>query len=352
MQAGLTSPSNATAGSFFPRRYLIGGVKFLISFGLLWLLFSRIDIGRMATIIRQASPAWLIAAVGAYTVSVLVSIWRWHRLLEIQNVRVSRAGAGASFMVALFFNNFLPSNVGGDVIRISDTARPAGSNTMAATIVLVDRVIGLLGLILFAAFSATIGALTGGGGGIPMSLRWIWGGLGAGIVGSLLAMSAPAGIRRALRPVTSLTRGWVGSQLETLVRAMTRFRSHPLTLVSCLAAAVFVQVSNVLFYAAIAYALHVDIGVLAMAVIVPVSSLAQALPISINGFGVREAAFSVMFARVGLPVESALVVSLAATALIMSYSLTGAAVYVARRRRPTDIALNRPELQTVSDTPA
>ena len=50
--------------------------------------------------------------------------------------RAARAGCSARCLVALFFNNFLPSNIGGDVIRIRDTARPAGSKTLATTVVL------------------------------------------------------------------------------------------------------------------------------------------------------------------------------------------------------------------------
>jgi hypothetical protein len=51
----------------------------------------------------------------------------------------------------------------------------------------------------------------------------------------------------------------------------------------------------------------------------------------VNGFGVREATFSFYFSRLGLPLESAMALSLGATALVMLFSLSGAAVYVARR---------------------
>jgi hypothetical protein len=54
------------------------------------------------------------------------------------------------------------------------------------------------------------------------------------------------------------------------------------------------------------------------------------VPVSINGFGVREATFSFYFARLGLPIESAVLLSLLATALTMLFSLTGAAAYVMR----------------------
>jgi hypothetical protein len=56
------------------------------------------------------------------------------------------------------------------------------------------------------------------------------------------------------------------------------------------------------------------------------------VPVSINGFGVREAAFTLYFSRLRLPIESALLVSLVPTALVMLFSLSGAAIYVGRRR--------------------
>jgi hypothetical protein len=60
--------------------------------------------------------------------------------------------------------------------------------------------------------------------------------------------------------------------------------------------------------------------------------IVQMLPVSMNGFGVREATFGFYFSRLGLPLESALLVSLMGAAMIMLFSLSGAAVYVGRRR--------------------
>jgi len=64
--------------------------------------------------------------------------------------------------------------------------------------------------------------------------------------------------------------------------------------------------------------------------VVPMSFLVQMLPISVNGFGLREATFSFYFTRLGLPIEAALVVSLLGAGLVMLFSLSGAAVYVSR----------------------
>ena len=64
----------------------------------------------------------------------------------------------------------------------------------------------------------------------------------------------------------------------------------------------------------------------------PLSLIVQMLPVSVNGFGVREATFSFYFTRVGLPIESAVLLSLVAAGITMLHSLSGAAVYVTRKR--------------------
>ncbi|PYQ82663.1 MAG: hypothetical protein DMG01_00475, partial [Acidobacteria bacterium] len=107
------------------RRYVLLALKISVSLALLAVLFSRIDVGRLWAGARNASLLWLSAALALYLVNVLASIWRWHLLLRAQHVAIRRRSLLETFLIACFFNNFLPSNIGGDVIRIRDTARPA-----------------------------------------------------------------------------------------------------------------------------------------------------------------------------------------------------------------------------------
>src|SRR5215212_9073918 len=138
------------------RSLALSAVKAIVSVGLLWVLFSRVDVGRLWSVARQASISWLAAALALYFLMVLASVVRWGVLLRAQHVRLPYSFLTQSFLVATFFNNFLPSNIGGDVVRITDTARAAGSKTLATTVVLIDRGIGLLGLALMAATGASL----------------------------------------------------------------------------------------------------------------------------------------------------------------------------------------------------
>jgi uncharacterized protein (TIRG00374 family) len=322
------------------RSVLVALLKAAVSVALLWVLFSRVDVARLWSVARHASALWLIAALALYLAMVLTSAWRWGLLLEAQGLHFSFGTLTSSFLVATFFNNFLPSNIGGDVIRIADTAPAAGSKTLATTVVLIDRGLGLLGLILMAAIGATAGPRFGASGVGPGML---WAAFVGGATIATLALVFPEALTRLLQPLRLLHAEWVDERLARLTSALLRFRETPTALSGCFAGAVAVQTILVLFYLAIAQSMGIPIGFTALAVIVPITFIVQMLPVSMNGFGVREATFGFYFTRLGLPLESALLVSFVGAALIILFSLSGGVVYLGRqakahRRADEDIA--------------
>jgi glycosyltransferase 2 family protein len=314
------------------QRYGPMAAKLALSVVLLVLLLSRIDVHSLWDGAARASVPWLILALGIYTLSMAAGAWRWQVLLNAQHVRLGQRSLFGSMLVASFFNNFLPSNIGGDVIRIRDTAGPAQSKTLATMVVLVDRGLGLMGLVLIAALGATM--LAGIRGHVPSPIwpSWLWASLAFGVALAGPALYAPDRFGRLLQPLTFVHPEWVGKRIASLTSALGRFRERPGALASCFGGAIVVQGLLVVFYMAVVHALHLTVSPWDLAVIVPVSFVVQMLPVSLNGFGVREATFSFYFARLGLPMESAILLSLVAAALTMLFSLSGAAVYVTRGR--------------------
>jgi glycosyltransferase 2 family protein len=276
---------------------------------------------------RTASPLLLASALALYFAVILVSTWRWSILLRAQHVELPFSFLTQSFLVATFFNNFLPSNIGGDVIRITDTAKVVGSRTLATTVVLIDRGLGLLGLALMAASGASLMQHMVVGRVGPGVL---WAGFGLGAVIATPALLFPEASTRLLLPLRVFHQEWVDARLEKLTFALTKFKETPAALAECFAGAVAVQAILVGFYLAIARSMHIPVGFAELAVIVPVSFIVQMIPLSVNGFGVREATFGFYFTRLGLPLESALLVSFMGAALIMLFSLSGGVAYLRR----------------------
>jgi uncharacterized protein (TIRG00374 family) len=311
------------------RAIIVPLLKAGVSLALLAVLFSRVDVARLWAVARTASAAWLAVALTLYLMMLLASAWRWGLLLQAQHIRLPFRRLTSSFFIATFFNNFLPSNIGGDVVRIADTAAAAGSKTLATTVVLVDRGLGLLGLVLLAAIGATLGRSLGDDG--TLGARMLWVGFAAATLVAIPVLLMPQTIAKVLRPLRLIHPEWVDERLNRLTTALGRFRETPGALGGCFVGAIFVQAVLIAFYLAIAYSMHIPIGFAELAVIVPVSFIVQMLPISMNGFGVREATFGFYFTRLGLPLESALLVSFMGAALIMLFSLSGAVAYLGRK---------------------
>ena len=325
-------PQRTARAASSRRGYLAACLKIVISLGLLAVLFSRVDVARLWAAARQASSVWLLGALALYGLMVAASAWRWGVLLAAQDVRLPFRSLTTSFLVATFFNNFLPSNIGGDVVRVTDTAAAMGSKTTAATIVLLDRCLGLLGLVLVAALGATAaGSRLSNGGPIPAAALWV--GFAVAVALAAPAVFRPHFYTRLLSPLRTFHPQWVDERLAKLTAVLTRFAAAPGALAGCFAGAIVVQAVLVGFYLAIAHSLRIPIGFSELAVIVPISFVVQMLPISMNGFGIREATFGFYFTRIGLPLESAILVSFLGAALVMLFSLTGAVAYLSRGRR-------------------
>ncbi len=232
-------------------------LKLVVSVALLAFLFSRIDTARLWDERERASLPWLATALAVYGVNVMASTWRWRLLLEAQNVHVPGRTLFGSFLVANFFNNFLPSNIGGDVIRIRDTRR---------TVAVEDaRHDGRAGR----SRPGPDGARAHRGARRDDGRRTAWqrrrsrsGRRGCGRSSSAAlaiaapAMLAPQGLGRLLQPLTAVHPEWVGGRIDTLTAALGRFREHPAALLGCFSGAVLVQGLMVAFYLAVVHALQ------------------------------------------------------------------------------------------------
>ena len=313
------------------RQVLVWTLKIGVSVGLLYILFTRIDASQTWDHMRSASIPWLATALGLYLVVVLIGTVRWKILLSTQHVQVPFGRLVNSYLAATFANNFLPSNIGGDVIRVADTARAAESKTLATAVVLADRGVGLVGLGFVAACGSSLAARQSAKIG-PIGPALLWGGLAVAVGVAIFALLWPDRVGALARPLRIFHAEWVERRILMITSALARFRRAPGSLAACLGISIAVQALLVAFYAAVAAALHLRIPIGHLAMLVPISALVQMLPISMNGHGVREWTFKEYLSRIGFGQESAVALSLIGATLVMLFSMSGAAAYLTRRR--------------------
>ncbi|HEX4915887.1 MAG TPA: lysylphosphatidylglycerol synthase transmembrane domain-containing protein [Vicinamibacterales bacterium] len=303
-------------------------VRVGVSAALLYLVLRSIDLTAFRERVASMNPAWLALALLVYAAQQMIGVWRWERLLRAQHIEVERKKLTESIWVSMFFNNFLPSNIGGDVVRITDTAREAGSKTLATTVVLVDRAIGLTALLVVAAVGAFVLWLAGIY--VPGS-RWLWLSCAVLVLAAIFVIAMPDFVGHLLAPLRALNKPWVTERAQRLEEAVMRFGKARGVVAGAFGAAIVVQLAIVAFYLLTAKGLSVPLPTLLGAVLIPVSLAVQMAPISINGFGVREAVFAFFFRRFGLPPDAAVALSLVSTGMVMGLSLVGGLLFVKRR---------------------
>ena len=310
------------------KRALLLTLKIAVSLALLGYLLRTTDLAALLNRVRTGDTLLLALAVALYAAMLALSAWRWRLLLQAQGLPVPLRRLTSSYLVASFFNNFLPSNIGGDVIRVRDSSRLTGTTTTTSlAVVAIDRILGFGALYVLAAFAFLLGG---------RSVQHLAGArvvlLGLFLVFACLAwIFFRPGSASRLMVLSGLGRlPWAREQFDTVQAAVHVYRERLFEVCAAFAASLALQTLSVLYYLAIARALRIALPVSACFLMVPLCTLLQAVPVSFNGWGLREGLFTVYFHQIGLSRESALAFSLVGAGLIVVLSLSGAVVWMSR----------------------
>ncbi len=305
--------------------------KIGVSLALLIYLFSTTDREALLLRVRGGDVLLFACAVALYAGMLAISTWRWRLLLQALGFPARLRDLTSSYLVATFFNNFLPSNIGGDVIRVRDSSKLTGSTTASLAVVAVDRVLGLGALYLLAFLAFVMGGpavrhLAGA--------RVVLVGLGLAFAGIAWVFFRPGTARRLMAWSRLSTIGWVSKQFEIVQGAVHVYRTDLGAVTLAFGASVALQTLVVLYFYTVAHALLIPLPLPAALLMVPLCTLIQTVPVTFNGWGLREGLFVVYFSQVGLPRDNALAFSLVGATLIVVLSLSGAVVWMSRDAPP------------------
>jgi uncharacterized membrane protein YbhN (UPF0104 family) len=310
---------------------LLLAAKILLSLGLLAFLFRRVSWSEFAATARDARVEWIVAAFLLLVASNVLGAFQWGRLLRVVDIRIPFWKLVAYYHVGLFFNNFLPANIGGDIARVSDASRYGPSKTAAFSAVLMDRLINTVAL-------AGLAVLTTA----PAIDRFHLGLLYAAIVGFfalslgvLWAVFHPALLPACSRVLRRIGLGRVGPHLDDLARRLAAFRGQHGLFAGMFAVAIVVQLARIGVHVLMGRALGLDVPLTYFLLFVPLLAVIVSLPISLNGIGVREGAGIVLFGLVGVDRARAFSLQFMTYGVAVAVSLLGAAIFLARipRRR-------------------
>jgi uncharacterized protein (TIRG00374 family) len=253
------------------------------------------------TALKGMSFGLLALGIALWGLLLVLSGWRWHRLLTAAGVPGSLGRALRLTFIGNFFNNVMFGATGGDLIRAVLVTRGLQENRWRAALsVLVDRVLGLFVLLVIAALVLTWAGEQGDFDKIP-ALHKIWlavlGLIGATVIGVGIYMSARA--RKIFRIDAILARLPGKATIAKVDGALTVYRAHPRALVQALLVSFPIQACGILSFWCFAHALGAQLAFDDAAVVFPVVQTVSALPLAPAGWGLGETLYGFFFSRYG-----------------------------------------------------
>ena len=286
----------------------------------------------LAPMLRNADRAYLIMSLGVFPVVYFITAWRWHVLLKALSIFITFARALQLNMVGAFYNTFMPGSTGGDLLKAYYIAKHTRLRTRAVMSVIVDRILGLLSLIIM--------------GGSVAAWQWTrlpaddpaktWCGrvaLGALLICAGTVVSLFVFYHPTLRRITGL--GWfmrrlpMQAQVNKAVETMEIYRRRPWLVLWAIVVTFPVHATVVVSATFAGMAFGLPLPPAYYWVVVPVVVLAGAIPISPQGAGVMEFFAILLTRRQGATVSQAFALTMSIRLVQILWNLVGG-IFVVR----------------------
>ena len=301
---------------------------------LLFLLFQQASLEEIILRLNALIDCWPLLAIAALLpgAGIVISAYRWKVLLSALGGNIATAFLVRGILVGGFFNQLLPSTVGGDVARIWWIQGAFASSVLSLTVVVVDRVLGLVGICAVALVPASFRP------DIAASVPVVWSVvLVAGL--TLAFLFAPGhrkvrewGHRLFRLPMLSIFREKAAVANQGL-QGLRAAKGH---LLAAMALSILLQIEMVILFAVLAMAMGIAISPGALAIVVPLVTLVTLLPITVNGIGLRETSLALLGAHFGLALADAISLAWTVLFLQMLYALIGGCIYLKGKPEPLE----------------
>jgi uncharacterized protein (TIRG00374 family) len=286
-------------------------------------ILSKIDVGKTAHIIGDASVPWLVLSALLTLVTVPPMAWRWQQLLRVRGVEDSVPWLTRAYFVSYAFGQVLPTSVGGDAWRIFETSRRhRGATTPVTGSVLLERALGGAVTLVLAGIGLLIAI-----GRYPIG-QYFW--VEALFVAGTIAVAFvffSRSVRSRLRFLLPYARRFrVERPARAVYEGLHGYRDHPGTLLKVALVSAAAQLTRVVAIYASGRAVGIHLSLLPYVVLGPLLFLVMLVPFTINGIGVREAFFVSFLGKLGISHDAAFACGFLFFVMTILLALPGVAV--------------------------
>jgi len=313
------------------KKTAVFALKLLFSLSVIaYILIKKTPLADIGKSLEHASLFWIGLSFSLHALGLFISAYRWQILIHAQGDHVPLGELAKSYLVGNFFNLFLPTRFGGDVVRIWDGSRYSRSLLKSSAIVLVERLSGILVLLSFA-LGVSLFRLD-----FAEKLPVIWISLAVGFLGlaAILVFFLPVAEPLLNKIPERGVLGKVRQKLAEFREIIFVYRNKKKALLKALFWAFLLQINVILHYYLVGEALHLKIPFLDYFIFIPIVLIILTIPVTINGLGLREALYITIFVSYGIAAPAALSFSLIADIIFaVVIGIIGGFIYVFRRQK-------------------
>lgn len=302
-------------------------LRIVFSLCLMAVLYRKVDWQDLRAVFTGMKPQWLVALYALLLFNTAISAFKWRQFLLADNIRIPWHSLIAKYLIASFFSMFLPSNIGGDAYRVVSVAKKGSGAARSFASVLGDRVSGFIAVVVLGFVFCVLARnhlpdqriLL-----IPVAVFLI---LCAGVAVLLEQGFARRALQwRIIARIPKLQKFGAG-----LLDAVLEYRRSPGLFVRVMVLSFLFQMNAIVCIFLLSRALGLDVQFRYFCMFVPIITLFETLPVSINGIGVRDALYVYLYGSVGLERHEALSLALAYLFTTFIYCASGGVLFMMRR---------------------
>jgi uncharacterized protein (TIRG00374 family) len=306
-------------------------LRVLVSVGLISFLIYRLDLEEVGGHFKGLAVLPLCLAALADFGVILVNSLRWRVLLAAKGIRAPQARLLYYYLVGNFFSAFLPTAVGGDVVRVVGLS--AGSERRADIFasVLVERILGFFVLLPMGLCAIPLIGRERVDWEVIITV-WVIAGLIFLVGFTVMLRPVARRLSRLIDPLLRpLDRFKVRERFERAYEAVVSYGCCRPALVQGALISVLSRLCWVTGCYMVARAFSIDIGFPTLLLVVPIVELARMIPISVSGIGVREATFVALLRQFGIADSLGFAYSVVVYVVFMLFALIGGLLYSGRQ---------------------
>ena len=275
-------------------------------------------------VISSAKPGLLIAALGLQAFSIVLSILRWRIILANFSVQVRLVTLSRLTLIGAFFNLFMPSAIGGDFFRAYYLSKRKGrgmSTTLTATF--LERSSGLCALLTIGTLASAWNRMSIQG----IDTLYFFLVLDALYLMVSVMMFHPGFHLRVKRLFDRFFWREMEAKLQLVADGLERLRRNVSSLFGALSLSLVIQLLSVLIIWIVGRSIGVEAPFSVFLMFIPLVNLTIMIPLTINGLGLREGAYYLLFSQIGVPVEMSVTLALLNALVMGSAGIPGAMIY-------------------------